>query len=128
MTYLVILLVLLGCMALTDARWKLFLFHRPVAGAAVLALGTAFFLIWDVVAIAEGIFLHRDSFLMTGIMIGEQLPLEEGFFLLFLCYQTMILFTMAQRLLERRAQRVATPGADPRPGAGGSREAGVRQP
>lgn len=104
MTYLIILLVLLGCMALIDARWKLFLFKRPVAAAAVLVLGTAFFLAWDVIAIAEGIFLHRDSPLMTGIMVGEQLPLEEGFFLLFLCYQTMILFTLAQRLAGRRQQ------------------------
>ena len=102
MTYLIILLVLLGCMALIDARWKLFVFKRPVAAAAVLVLGTVFFLAWDVVAIAAGIFLHRDSPLMTGIMLGEALPLEEGFFLLFLCYQTMILFTVAQRLAGRR--------------------------
>lgn len=110
MTYLLILLALLGCMALTDARWKLFLFHRPAAAAAVLILGTAFFLVWDVAAIAAGIFLHRDSALMTGIMIGEQLPLEEGFFLLFLCYQTMILFTVAQRLVEHRISRRARRG------------------
>ncbi len=30
---------------------------------------------------------------MTGVMVGEQLPLEEAFFLFFLCYQTMILVT-----------------------------------
>ncbi len=105
MIYLAILLALLGCMALIDARWKLFLFDKPLAGAAVLLLGTAFFLAWDVWAIAVGIFLHRDSPLMTGIMIGEQLPLEEAFFLLFLCYQTMILFTGAQRVLSRATTR-----------------------
>lgn len=105
MTYLIILLALLGCMVLTDARWKLFLFKSPVAAAAVLVLGTVFFLAWDIAAIAAGIFLHRDSTLMTGIMIGEQLPLEEGFFLLFLCYQTMILFTGAQGLLDSRQAR-----------------------
>jgi lycopene cyclase domain-containing protein len=102
MIYLAILLLLLGCMGLLDARWKLFLFARPVAAAAVLVLGTAFFLAWDVWAIAAGIFLHRDSPLMTGIMIGPQLPLEEAFFLLFFCYQTMILFTGAQRILALR--------------------------
>ena len=32
---------------------------------------------------------------MTGIMLAPQLPLEEAFFLAFLCYQTMILFTGA---------------------------------
>ncbi len=105
MIYLSILLFLLLCMVLLDARWKLLLFARPVAGVLVLLVGTAFFLAWDVWAIAEGIFLHRDSPLMTGIMIGTQLPLEEAFFLLFLCYQTMILFTGAQRLLRRHNQR-----------------------
>lgn len=102
MIYLIILMLLLCCMALLDARWKLFLFARPWAAAAVLALGTAYFLVWDVAAIAAGIFLHRESPLMTGIMIGPQLPLEEAFFLLFLCYQTMILFTGAVRLWHHR--------------------------
>ncbi|POH59795.1 lycopene cyclase domain-containing protein [Arthrobacter glacialis] len=101
MIYLIILLLLLGCMALLDARWKLFLFAHPWAAASVLAIGTAYFLVWDVAAIAAGIFLHRDSHLMTGIMIGPQLPLEEAFFLLFLCYQTMILFTGALHIWHR---------------------------
>lgn len=99
MIYLLVLVLLIGCMVLLDARWKLFVFSRPVAALAVLVLGTAFFLMWDVSAIAAGIFLHLDSPLMTGIMIGDQLPLEEVFFLFFLCYQTMIVFTGVQRLM-----------------------------
>ena len=102
MSYLIVLMLVIACMVLMDARWKLFVFARPLAAISVLMLGTAFFLIWDVVAIAAGIFLHRDSPHMTGIMIGEQLPLEEAFFLFFLCYQTMILFTGAQRMQHRR--------------------------
>lgn len=105
MIYLLTLVALLGCMALVDAKWKLFLFARPVAGVAVLVLGLAFFLAWDVWAIAAGIFLHRDSPLMTGLMIAPQLPLEEAFFLLFLCYQGMILFTGALRILDKRWKR-----------------------
>ncbi|WP_207345457.1 lycopene cyclase domain-containing protein [Arthrobacter sp. E3] len=103
MIYLLVLLLVIGCMVLVDLRWKLFVFARPVAALAVLVVGTAFFLIWDVAAIAAGIFLHRDSPLMTGIMVGEQLPLEEVFFLFFLCYQTMILFTGVQRVLHRKS-------------------------
>lgn len=105
MIYLTILLLLLGCMVLLDARWKLFLFARPLAAALVLVLGLTFFLIWDVAAIQAGIFLHRDSPLMTGVMLGPQLPLEEGFFLLFLCYQTMILFTAVDRFLRQNRRR-----------------------
>ncbi|WP_404290764.1 lycopene cyclase domain-containing protein [Glutamicibacter arilaitensis] len=77
-------------MGLVDARFKLFVFDKPLAALACLGLGTAFFLVWDVIAIAQGIFLHLDSGLMTGLMVAEQLPLEEVFFLFFLCYSTMI--------------------------------------
>jgi lycopene cyclase domain-containing protein len=101
--YLLILLALLGCMVAIDARFRLFFFARPRAAAIVMLVGLAFFLIWDGVAIAGGIFLHRESALMTGIMLAPQLPLEEAFFLLFLCYQTMILFTGLVALLRRRA-------------------------
>ncbi|MDN6168620.1 MAG: lycopene cyclase domain-containing protein [Arthrobacter sp.] len=93
MTYLLILLFLLGCMTLLDARFGLFFWSRPWKAALVLALGIVYFLSWDLWAIAAGIFLHRDSPLMTGIMLADQLPLEEPVFLLFLSYQTMIAFT-----------------------------------
>ena len=32
MTYLLVLLAVIGCMALMDARWRLLLWRRPVAG------------------------------------------------------------------------------------------------
>lgn len=105
MIYLGILLGLLGCMALLDAKWKLFVFRHPLRGLAVLGLGTGFFVFWDVLAIGQGIFLHEPSKLMTGIMVGEQFPLEEVFFLVFLCYCAMILVTGAQALIQVRARR-----------------------
>ncbi|MHA6967321.1 lycopene cyclase domain-containing protein [Glutamicibacter bergerei] len=104
MIYLLILLGLLTCMALLDARFKLFIFAKPLAALLSLILGTAFFLLWDVLAISQGIFLHRDSHLMTGIMVSEQLPLEEVFFLIFLCYSTMVVVTglpVVRRTLRR---------------------------
>lgn len=91
MTYLLILIVLIICIATLDARYRLFVFSQPLPALLTLLVGTGIFLLWDVIAIAGGIFLHRESPLMTGIMLGEQLPLEEAFFLFFLCYQTMLL-------------------------------------
>lgn len=108
MIYLLILLGLLACMALIDARFKLFIFAKPLAALLSLILGTAFFLLWDVLAISQGIFLHRDSPLMTGIMVAEQLPLEEVFFLIFLCYSTMVVVTglpVVRRTLRRNNAR-----------------------
>lgn len=93
MTYLLLLLALLGCMAALDARFRLFFWSRPARAAVVTAIGLAYFLSWDLWAISSGIFLHRGSTLMTGIMLGPELPLEEPVFLLFLVYQTMVLFT-----------------------------------
>lgn len=93
MTYLVILLALITCMGLIDARYRLFVFAQPVPAVVALLGSTAMFLLWDVIAIDQGIFLHRESPLMTGAMLGDQLPVEEAFFLFFLCYQTMVLFT-----------------------------------
>lgn len=111
MTYLLILLALIACMAALDAKYRLFVFARPAPALLALAGGTAMFLLWDVVAIDWGIFLHRDSGLMTGVMLRPQLPLEEAFFLLFLCYNAMILFTGTTALGARRAaaMRPATP-------------------
>lgn len=120
MIYLLVLLAVIGCMALLDWRHRLFLWARPGAATAVLAVGMAYFLAWDVWGIAEGVFLHRDSPYMTGIMLAPQLPLEEGFFLLFLSHHTMILFTGAVRILENRAEH----RAEHRAGRGG----GVRGP
>ncbi len=93
MTYLLILLALIACMGLLDAKYRLFVFAQPVPAIVALLGGTGMFLLWDVLAIDLGIFLHRESPLMTGVMLGDQLPLEEAFFLFFLCYQTMILVT-----------------------------------
>lgn len=107
MIYLLVLVTVIGCMALLDWRHRLFLWRRPAAAAAVLAVGMAYFLAWDVWGIAEGVFLHRESAYMTGVMLAPQLPLEEGFFLLFLSQITMVLFTGAVRLLEHRAARAA---------------------
>lgn len=110
MIYLSILIALIGCMVALDARFRLFVFHRPGPAIAVLLIGTAFFLAWDLAAIAQGIFLHIDSPLMTGVMVAPELPLEEIFFLFFLCYQTIILATgfAAWRDRENRDQRKET--------------------
>lgn len=107
MTYLLILLVLIACMVLLDAKYRLFIFASPLPASAALLGGTGMFLLWDVIAIDQGIFLHRDSKLMTGIMLGDQLPLEEAFFLFFLCYQTMVLVTGYQAFRTHRARNNA---------------------
>ncbi len=100
------LLSILGstfCMGLVDRRWRLFLFDRPRRAVALVAAGLGFFVLWDVIAIELGIYARGESAAMTGIEVLPELPLEELFFIVFLCYLTMVLHGLFSMLAERRA-------------------------
>ncbi|MGO4453761.1 lycopene cyclase domain-containing protein [Arthrobacter sp. RAF14] len=105
MSYLIALLASAAGMAVLDRRWHLVLWRAPRSATLVVLLGTAFFLVWDLAAIQLGIFRHGDSSHMTGILLAPELPLEEPVFLAFLCYTALVLFAMAERILERRRKR-----------------------
>lgn len=100
--YLGALLLSMSCILVIDWRFSIFVFRDPLRAALVLAAGLAFFLVWDLAGIRLGIFLHGPAPYMTGIMLAPELPLEELFFLLFLCHLSMVLTLGAQRLLARR--------------------------
>ncbi|WP_285116299.1 lycopene cyclase domain-containing protein [Leifsonia sp. fls2-241-R2A-40a] len=100
--YLACLLLSLGAMVLLDARFRLVFWRDARRAAIVLALGLAFFLAWDAAGIALGVFARGESRYMTGIELAPELPLEEAFFLLFLCYLILVLVFGARALLDRR--------------------------
>lgn len=100
--YLLTLLVSLGAMALLDWRFRLFFWLRPVRAAVVLAAGLVFLLAWDLFGIGLGIFARGQSGLLTGVQLAPELPLEELFFLAFLCYLTMNLVQGSRLILEAR--------------------------
>ncbi|WP_101523788.1 lycopene cyclase domain-containing protein [Nocardioides houyundeii] len=85
------------CMGLVDRRWSLFLFARPRLAAVVVGLGVAFFIAWDLVAIELGMYVRGDSPAMTGLEVLPELPVEEIFFIIFLCYITMVLHSLLLR-------------------------------
>ncbi|WP_402462864.1 lycopene cyclase domain-containing protein [Isoptericola aurantiacus] len=100
--YLGLLVGALACMALVDHRARLVLWSgRPWRAAVVLVVGAALFLGWDVVAIGAG-FYSRGGAAMTGVELRPHLPLEELFFIVFLCYVTLVLHGVAGHLLGRR--------------------------
>jgi lycopene cyclase domain-containing protein len=103
LTYLVALLVPLAAMAAVDRRWRLVLWAEPRRAAAVLVLGVLAFLAWDVLALGHGFYRRGGSSLMTGVDIAPDLPLEEVFFVLFLCYLSLVLHRLVHLLLARRA-------------------------
>lgn len=99
--YLLALLAALGAMVLLDRRFRLFFWLAPRRAAAVLCVGLAFFLAWDLLGIGFGIFYRGDTNLLTGLQLAPELPLEELFFLAFLCYLTMNLVQGAQLVFDR---------------------------
>ena len=100
--YLLALLVSLTGMVVLDRRFGLFFWHAPRAAAVVLTIGVAFFLVWDLAGIAAGIFYRGETAFMTGLQLAPELPVEELFFLTFLCYLVMNARQSARLLLERR--------------------------
>ena len=103
--YLFTLMATIGCMVLLDARYRLFFWRDVRRAAAVLASGLMFFLAWDVCGIGLGIFFRGESAIMTGVLLAPELPLEEPFFLGFLCYLIMVLVTGIDRFATHLKRR-----------------------
>ncbi len=100
--YLIALLISIGGVAALDRRFRLALWHDRRSTVIVTAIGTAFFLAWDAVGIATGVFVKGSSTLLLGLDLAPHLPVEEPVFLAFLSYLTLVLFGAARA---RRARR-----------------------
>lgn len=98
--YLAALLVALAGMVVLDRRFRLFFWRSAWRAATVLAVGLAFFLVWDLQGIRLGIFFRGETTFMTGWQLAPQLPLEEPFFLLLLCYLAMNFYGYIVRRVE----------------------------
>ena len=102
--YLAGLLVSLSGMVVLDVRFRLFFAHSWWRAAIVMAVGIAYFLVWDLAGIAAGIFFRGNPELLTGVLLAPELPLEEFFFLALLCYTVMNSYGAVTRLLARRRE------------------------
>lgn len=100
--YLTALLVSITGMVVIDARWRLFLFRAPLRAVVVLVVGVAFFLAWDLTGIGLGVFFRGSGPFLSGLLLGPELPVEEIFFLVLLCYLTMNAWALALRATSRR--------------------------
>ena len=95
--YLLMLLALLGCMVLVDRRWALAFWRDARAASVCLVAGVVLLLVTDVVGIAFGVFYRGQTWAMTGLLLGPELPIEELGFLIFLSYVTLNLLGAAER-------------------------------
>lgn len=96
-----ILFSLAGVIAI-DLKVGLALRTAPGRTTLAVALGTVFFLAWDAVGILSGIFVKGESPLFVGVDLAPHLPIEELFFLLFLSYLAIFLWTIVERIRARR--------------------------
>ena len=101
--YLVALLTSLVGIGLLDFRHRLAFFGGAILRSTVIiGVSVAFFLVWDVVGIATGVFFRGSGPWMTGVLLGPELPLEELFFLMVLTYSTLVSYLWATKALEAR--------------------------
>lgn len=106
--YLLVLLVSIGGVMALDARLRLALWPRRGDGgdrlrarnAGAIVVGTAFFLVWDAVGIATGVFVKGDSPYLLGVDLAPHLPIEEPLFLAFLCYLALTVHAAARRFAD----------------------------
>lgn len=94
--YLLVLLVSIAGLALADYRWKLAFFHDKKRAAITLVIGVAFFLVWDIAGVALGIFFVGENPYLSGIRVLPEVPVEELFFLVLLCYVTLLAWRKAE--------------------------------
>ena len=99
--YLAAIIISFACMLLIDHRFKLAFYFNRARTSITLLIATVVFVIWDVCGISFGIFKTGASTLTTGIELGPEFPLEEIFFLVFLCYFTLILYRLLEVIWRR---------------------------
>jgi lycopene cyclase domain-containing protein len=104
-TYLATLVLGLVCMVATDRRWRLVLWADPVRGLVVLGAGIAVFVAWDLAALHLDLYRSGDSTVATGAEVAPGLPVEELFFIGFLCYLSLVLHRLLHLLLARQLGR-----------------------
>jgi lycopene cyclase domain-containing protein len=103
--YLIGLLFALSGMVVLDLRYRLFFAKAPARAAIVLLVGVAFFLSWDAAGVHLGIFFRGNLALLTGLQLAPEIPLEELFFLILLCYLTMNAYGAVGRWVRSRRGR-----------------------
>lgn len=96
--YLAGILAAAGGVAALDLRFRLAARVAPARTATAVAAGTAFFLAWDAVGIAAGVFVKGQSLLLLGWDLAPHLPVEEPVFLAFLSYLGLVAYAAAMRI------------------------------
>jgi lycopene cyclase domain-containing protein len=99
--YLISLIVAISGMAVIDRRYKLAFWSDRRRTIITLSVAVIVFIIWDILGITLGIFFHGGSDITLPYRILPEFPVEELFFLLLLCYCTLVIYRGASTLWPR---------------------------
>lgn len=99
--YLISLIIGITGMAIIDWRYKLAFWFDRRRTIATMSICIGVFIIWDLLGIALGIFFHGGSEFTLPVRILPEFPIEELFFLLLLCYCTLVIYQGASKLWPR---------------------------
>ena len=89
-------------MLLLDWRHRLAFFNNWQRAAIAVAVGMLVFILWDAFGIGFGVFFDGNSPFTTGLMLAPEFPVEEIFFLFFLCYFSLIVYRLLEVKWPRR--------------------------
>lgn len=100
-TYLALLLFSISGLAMLDLRYHLAFWRNRRAASLTIGSGVLLFLLWDILGIGLGIFLHGNSPYSLPLRLFPEFPIEELFFLFLLCYVTLLLYTGGVKIWQR---------------------------
>lgn len=96
--YLISLIVSIGCLGLLDWRYKLALWYDRRRTLITLSIGVLVFIVWDLLGIQLGVFFHGNSQYSLPLRLLPEFPVEEIFFLILLCYCTLLIYRGAEKI------------------------------
>ncbi len=100
-TYLILLVINIISMLIIDKKYSLAFFYDAKRTITTLAVGLVIFVIWDIGGIILNIFYSPGSPYVTGWYLGKDFPIEEIFFLFFLCYFTLVMYLLGVKKWRR---------------------------
>ncbi|HMS31627.1 MAG TPA: lycopene cyclase domain-containing protein [Candidatus Saccharibacteria bacterium] len=99
--YIFALLVSITGLATLDRRFQLAFWNNRKKAMNVMVLSVIFFVAWDLLGIALGIFFHGESNYTLPIRIVPEFPVEELLFLFVLNYSALLLYLGGTKLWPR---------------------------
>ena len=95
--YLSALVVSISGLAVLDWRHKIAFWYDAKRTALTVSVAVGIFIIWDALGIALGIFFRGGSQYALPFNIAPEFPIEELFFLVLLCYTTLMIYLGVSR-------------------------------